>query len=85
MAPGAADGANHRGDSREDAAWVGQDLTVSREHVMAVLERAGLPWGEAREATADLDFPASLSVVTAHLARYGITHNSPVDRLGGSP
>jgi AcrR family transcriptional regulator len=83
--PGPADAADRRGDSRADAAQFGQDRTVSREHVMGVLERSGRPGDEAREATADLQFPAPLSVVTAHLLKRGITHSSLVDRLGGSP
>jgi AcrR family transcriptional regulator len=83
--PGPADAAARPGDSRADAAQFGQDRTVSREHVMGVLERSGLPGDEAREATADLQFPAPMSVVAAHLMKRGITHNSLVDRLGGSP
>jgi AcrR family transcriptional regulator len=85
MTPAPADAAGHLSASPEDGAQVGQDLTVSREHVLAVLEHAGVPRGEAREAAADLQFPAPLSVVTAHMLRYGITPGDLVDRLGGSP
>ena len=80
--PGAAD---RPGDSRADAAQFGQDVTVSREHVMGVLERAGVPPGEAREAAAGLQFPAPLSVVAAHLMKRGISESSLADRPGGSP
>jgi hypothetical protein len=41
---------------------------------MTVLEHAGVPRGEA-----------PLSVVTAHMLRYGITPGDLADRLGGSP
>jgi AcrR family transcriptional regulator len=85
MTPGPADAAGHLSDTPEDAAQAGQDPAVSREHVMAVLEHAGIPRGEAREATDDLQFPAPLSVVTAHMLRYGITPGDLADRLGGSP
>jgi AcrR family transcriptional regulator len=72
-------------DRQPGAARAGQDQTVSREHVMSVLERAGLPEHQAREAIAVLEFPAPLSVVSEHLLKVGITQGGLVDRLGGSP
>jgi AcrR family transcriptional regulator len=83
--PGPAEAADQPGGSRAEAAQFGQDRTVSWEHVMGVLERSGMPLAEAREATADLHFPAPLSVVTAHLVKRGITRSSLADSLGGSP
>jgi AcrR family transcriptional regulator len=81
----AAGEADPPGDRQPSATRAVQDQTVSREHVMSVLERAGLPEHEAREAIAVLEFPAPLSVVSEHLLKAGITHSGLIDRLGGSP
>jgi AcrR family transcriptional regulator len=83
--PGPAGETDPRSDRQPGAAGAGQDPTLSREHVMSVLDRAGLPEHQAREAIAALEFPAPLSVVAEHLLTEGITHSGLVDRLGGSP
>jgi AcrR family transcriptional regulator len=83
--PGPAGETNPRSDRQPGAAGAGQDQTVSRKHVMSVLERAGLPEDQAREAIAVLEFPVPLSVVSEHLLKVGITHSGLTDRLGGSP
>jgi hypothetical protein len=56
-----------------------------RQHVESVLERVGAP-KDRRDAILDeITFPIDLEGLQAVLARHGITHDSLIDRMGGSP
>jgi hypothetical protein len=58
---------------------------VSRDHVIGVLTRAGMPASEAEEAISGISFPADLEFVLNHLGSQGITHDGLLSRLGASP
>jgi hypothetical protein len=58
---------------------------VSRDHVIGVLTRAGMPASEAEQAISGISFPAELEFLLNHLGRQGITHDGLISRLGGSP
>jgi hypothetical protein len=57
---------------------------VSREHVLEVLAQAHVTPEQERVVLA-LDYPADLDHVMAIFARYGITKDGLINRLGGSP
>ncbi len=59
--------------------------TVSRDHVIRVLTRAGMPASEAEATISGISFPAELELVLNHLGRQGFTHDGLISRLGGSP
>lgn len=59
--------------------------TYDREHVDAVLKRAGAPKDRRDEILAGLRFPIDLETLQAALAPLGITHDGLIDRMGGSP
>lgn len=61
------------------------DDLYTREHVEAVLRRAGIP-SERRALILDkIDFPLDLQTLQAALADYDISHDSLINDLGGSP
>ena len=53
--------------------------------VLAVLHRAGIPEDTVQALNAALEDPVDLRRDGNLLARYGITRDSLVDRMGGSP
>ncbi|HEY7047046.1 MAG TPA: hypothetical protein VH373_07485 [Jatrophihabitantaceae bacterium] len=57
---------------------------VSREHVRDVLAHAGLT-PEQEQTILALDYPADLDHVIAVFARYGVTRDRLLSRLGASP
>jgi hypothetical protein len=57
---------------------------VTREHIVALLRRAGLG-AQAEDITADLPDPVDIDQATAHLASYGINKDQLMSLLGGSP
>jgi hypothetical protein len=59
--------------------------TISREKAMTVLRRAGYPPDVVKEIAAQLPDPIDLDRYSALLQRYGITTQSLVNRMGGSP
>lgn len=59
-------------------------MEVTRQHVVEVLRRAGL-WQEAEDAASALPDRADLDDVAAFLLRYGVTKDSLISDLGGSP
>lgn len=59
--------------------------TFDRQHVDAVLKRAGMS-EERRFAMLDeMHFPIDLDALQAVLAPLGVTHDGLVNRMGGSP
>jgi len=56
-----------------------------RHHVDSVLRHAGVPEDQRIQILARVEFPISLNEVLALLAPFGLTHDSLVDRMGGSP
>jgi hypothetical protein len=57
---------------------------VSRDHVRDVLRHARLTPEQERSVLA-LSYPADLEQVLSIFARYGITKDWLISRLGGSP
>jgi hypothetical protein len=56
-----------------------------RQHVDSVLTHVGVP-KDRRDAILDqIHFPIDLDALQALLAPHGITHESLVNRMGGSP
>ena len=56
-----------------------------KQHVDSVLARVGVPKEQRDTILADVQFPIPLETVQAILAPYGLSHDSLVDRMGGSP
>jgi hypothetical protein len=59
-------------------------VEVTRQHVVDVLRRAGL-WDEAERAEASLPDTSDFDEVVRMLADRGITRDTLVSLLGGSP
>jgi hypothetical protein len=59
-------------------------VEFTRQHVIGVLRRAGL-WDEAEEVEASLPDSADLDEVAKILGDRGITHDTLISLLGGSP
>ena len=59
-------------------------VQYSRQDVVDVLEKAGLP-DAADEATAELPDPVDVTVVEDWALRHGITRDVLISQLGGSP
>ena len=57
---------------------------VSREHVVEVLRTAGM-YDVADEANRSLPDELDLDRAAEFLARYGITKDALISRMGGSP
>jgi len=57
---------------------------VTRQHVVEVLRTAGLP-EVADEANRSLPEELDLELAAEFLARYGITKDALISRMGGSP
>ncbi len=57
---------------------------VTRQHVVEVLRTAGLP-EVADEANQSLPEELDLERAAEFLARYGITKDALISRMGGSP
>lgn len=56
-----------------------------RQHVDAILRRAGAPKERRDEILDDIRFPISLDDLQGILQVHGITHDFLIDRMGGSP
>jgi hypothetical protein len=56
-----------------------------RQHVESVLKRAGVPDEQYHAILDEIRFPIAIEGLQAVLARFGITHDGLIDRLGGSP
>jgi hypothetical protein len=59
-------------------------IRFSRQEVVAILRRAGLP-ELADEASRSLPDPVDLDRVAQFAAGYGITRDWLISRMGGSP
>ena len=59
-------------------------MQVTREHVVEVLRTAGMP-EVAEEANRSLPEELDLERAAEFLARYGITKDALISRMGGSP
>jgi hypothetical protein len=57
---------------------------VSRDHVRDVLRHASLT-PEQEESILALSYPADLDQALAMFARYGVTTDLLISRMGGSP
>jgi hypothetical protein len=57
---------------------------VTREHVLDILAHAHLT-PEQEQTVLALSYPADIEQVMAVFARYGITKDSLINRMGGSP
>lgn len=57
----------------------------SREQVIGIIGRLGFRGAEADRLLQGLRFPATLSVLQEHMAQHGITHDSIISAMGGSP
>ena len=61
------------------------DGQYDRSHVEAVLTRAGVPVEQRTAILDEMHFPIEIAALQTVLARHGITHDSLISRLGGSP
>jgi hypothetical protein len=59
-------------------------MQVTRQHVVEVLRTAGMP-EVADEANRSLPEELDLERAAEFLARYGITKDALISRMGGSP
>lgn len=59
-------------------------IRLSKEEVVAMLRRAGLP-EVAEDANRSLPDPVDLEVVAQFGGRHGITRDWLISRMGGSP
>ena len=59
-------------------------MQVTRQHVVEVLRTAGMP-EVADEANRSLPEQLDLERAAEFLARYGITKDALISRMGGSP
>jgi len=59
-------------------------MQLSRQHVVDVLRKTGLS-EEADEALRELPDPVDLDQAAEWCAKYGITRDDLVSRMGGSP
>jgi hypothetical protein len=57
---------------------------ITRENVLDILARAGLT-PEQEQAILALPYPVEVDRVTEAFARYGVTKDWLIGRLGGSP
>jgi hypothetical protein len=57
---------------------------ITREHVLDILARAGLT-PEQEQTIRALTYPDEVNRVTEVFARYGVTKDWLISRLGGSP
>lgn len=57
---------------------------VTREHVLDILAHAHLT-REQEQTILALSYPADIDQVMAVFARYGITKDALINRMGGSP
>ena len=60
-------------------------MKVSREHVLRMLRISGYDAEDAEPVLRHLTFPAELDEIAAVLGRLGITTDSLIDEMGGSP
>jgi hypothetical protein len=58
---------------------------VERADVVRILQRAGLDEQDIATALSDMQFPDRASHVATQLMHLGITRDSLIDRMGGSP
>jgi hypothetical protein len=56
-----------------------------RGHVDSVLARVGVAKSQRDTILAAVQFPISLEKLQAILAPFGLSHDSLIDRMGGSP
>jgi hypothetical protein len=59
-------------------------MQVSRQHVVDLLRRTGMP-NAAEEAERVLPDPVDMDEVTKWAAEHGVTHDDLVSQMGGSP
>lgn len=59
--------------------------TLSREHVVAVLERVGLRGAEADRFLQGARFPMTMKELQVRAVQHGMTRDSVISALGGSP
>lgn len=57
----------------------------SREQALEVLSLVGIRGTRADEMLSGTEFPATLSEIYEHLAKYGISRDRLTDLMGGSP
>jgi len=62
-----------------------QNPLISHDVAVETLRHAGVDAETISEAVRDFAFPAPLSKVLQHLAHHGITRQSLIERMGGSP
>jgi hypothetical protein len=55
-----------------------------RQSVESVLKRVGMPEDRRNVILDGIDFPIDLDALQAFLAPLGITHDSLINRMGGS-
>ena len=56
-----------------------------RQHVESVLIHVGVPKDQRNAILDEIHFPIHLDALQASLARFGITHDALINRMGGSP
>jgi len=60
-------------------------MKVTEAHALRMLRISGIEPGRAQALIRELTFPAELDDVVVVFARVGITKDSVIDRMGGSP
>jgi hypothetical protein len=62
-----------------------RDPVVDRAHVAEVLRHVGLDTEQIATVLDDVEFPSRLSHILPQVAKYGISRERLIDRMGGSP
>jgi hypothetical protein len=62
-----------------------RDPVITRDHVIETLRHAGVDTDTIDAVLRDLALPARISKVLQHTAHFGITRDTLIDRMGGSP
>lgn len=62
-----------------------RDPIVTRDHVVDTLRHAGVDTETIDVVLRDLALPAPISKVLQHASHFGLTRETLIDRMGGSP
>ena len=62
-----------------------RDKLITKDRARKVLQRAGIPAAQIDEMLAQLPDPFDIARAQPVYARYGLSHEQLINRMGGSP